>query len=116
MKISLESRRAMLASIKATCKAFRIEPDKVMTDATKNLIWFRAYCFTAYPDSNSNALLRGERVVDYNPDFPLYPDESHQVHIVTALNWIFKYLTAEVEEGLYHENFTRIQTRYAGEY
>lgn len=57
-------------------------------------IWFKVYVCIKYDSENANVIkLNGKRILPYDPNFELYPDNTNDTTLSTALKIIHKNLT-----------------------
>lgn len=59
-------------------------------------LWFRTWASIAYEDSNPNVIRdeKGQRLLEYNPDFELYPCNADDESMKSFYKRIYKSLTA----------------------
>ena len=71
-----------------------IKPAAELTPGMLHDLWFRTWASVNYPDCNPNVLRfdTGERVLQYDPTFELYPCGSDDTTLLTALRRIQKTL------------------------
>lgn len=56
-------------------------------------LWFKAWSSVAYPDDNPNVIMEnGKRLLAYDPGFQLYPCNSSDAHVLTAMKAIVRSL------------------------
>jgi hypothetical protein len=91
MKIDKQAREIMKDGIKGTLKAFNIKAKDVVTIELMNQLWFKSFQLKTYTRARFPNL-----VIDFptvtNKEYPLYPCDSNDKTIDTALKTIFKEL------------------------
>ena len=94
MKINKKAREIMKDGIRGTLKAFNVNAKDVITLGTMNTIWFKSFQLKTYPRRNFTNISIDFSVVT-KEEYPLYPCDSNDKSIDTALKVIFKELVKE---------------------
>lgn len=98
MKIQSQSieqmRKAILPTVNYLKQTAVIPADyniNNLTDADRQHIWFKSWANVAFDDENPNVMrTEAGRICPHDRDFPLYPDNSNDDHVRTALKRIFQ--------------------------
>jgi len=85
MKITVDNRKKMAGYIEQTLKAFNVKAQDIVTESTMFTVWHKTYSLVVYSDTNPNALLNGKRVIDQDKSLEMYPNDSNDNHIYSAL-------------------------------
>ena len=102
MKIDKDTLATMQDNcLKVWNRLIEIYPDiqGKLNEKTANDLWFRTWSSVAYPDTNPNVIkdADGKRILEFNPDYDLYPCDSDDKTMQAALNRIYKYIQNNTE-------------------
>ena len=90
MKIDEGTRKQMLTDVKAIIKYLPYDLDNLEI-WQKHDIWFRTYANRKYPDNHPYIYKKnGKRVLEQDLNYELYPCDTNDNTIETAINWIIK--------------------------
>ncbi len=90
MKINADKRKEMADLIDTTLQAVGATRADINTEGLMRRVWYKTYCFATYGDDNPNAYHNGKRVFEQRDDVELYPCDSNDDTLLTALRAIFK--------------------------
>jgi len=97
MKIDIKSREQMKSDIMITLNYFFPKGINELSIGNMWNVWFNTFESINYPDNNPNVIfVNGVRLFSQNPDYILYPCNSIDNTLQTALIAIFKELNISV--------------------
>lgn len=91
MKVKEPEYSKMKEFIFKVLAAFEISPKQIRNEHFFHL-WMKTFYCVTYPDDNPNALIKGKRIIPQQ-DFPLYPCQSNDDSLNTAIRKIIKELS-----------------------
>jgi hypothetical protein len=97
MKIDINTRQQMKNDIKVICDYFFPKGITELSIGNMHNVWFQTFCNRNYHETNGNVIsIEGKRLLDQDLNYEIYPCNSNDNSLQTALISIFKELGINV--------------------